>query len=520
VNGMMRGPSRLLLATASGLALAAASPPSPAGLLAWAAFVPLFIALEGAGARESFLIGLVSGLVFYLGTVYWVVHSMYYFGGVPLWISVAVMLLLALYLAVYTGLFAFLSRALRPMPVAARMLAVPAVWVALEYMRGTLFTGFPWMLLGYTQTPYLPLIQIAGITGVWGVSYLVMAVNAAVFMYLWPALTGDPVPGRRAAAPVLGLLAFSVAYGLFAMARVDAGATAGKELAVGIAQGSIDQSVKWATGYQDKTVDIYASLSREAAEDGARLIVWPETAMPFFFESNRAGRESVFEVARETGSYILTGSLGYNYNPGSDGPESKGVLYFNSAYLIAPDGRIAGRYDKHHLVPYGEYVPLKRFLPFVKKLTEGAGEFAAGPGAVPLTFEGVSMGVLICYEATFPGLSREFVRNGAGLLVNITNDAWFGRTSAPYQHLAMTRMRAVENRVFIVRSANTGISAVIDPAGRVVERSSLFERTYLKGRVGPGRGRTTIYTALGDFFAYACLAASALAVVLGRKRRK
>ncbi len=175
----------------------------------------------------------------------------------------------------------------------------------------------------------------------------------------------------------------------------------------------------------------------------------------------------------------------------------------NSAYLLRPDGAVAGRYDKVHLVPYGEYVPLRRLFPFIGKLVAGVGDFRPGKGFDPLVSDGRRLGVLICYEAIFPEAARDYKRNRADLLVNITNDAWFGRTSAPYQHLSMTVFRAIENRLYLVRAANTGISAVIDPTGKILSRTGVFERTVLKGEV-KFIDEKTFYAAYGDLFVYLC----------------
>ncbi|MBE9529558.1 MAG: apolipoprotein N-acyltransferase, partial [Proteobacteria bacterium] len=291
-----------------------------------------------------------------------------------------------------------------------------------------------------------------------------------------------------------------------------------KRTTVGVAQGNIDQGVKWDESYRQHTLDIYARLSVEAKAQGARLVIWPETAVPFYLGERNPKEEIVARIVDNAGVAVLTGAPSYKYNV-----DTRGVEYLNSAYLFTPSsslekgsisgGGLAQKYDKVHLVPYGEYVPLKRFFPFIKKLTVGVGDFASGPGPVPIVSEEGPLGIIICYEAIFPKLSAGTVEAGAGLLVNITNDAWFGKSSAPYQHFEMALFRAVENRVTLLRSANTGMSAVVDPVGRVVERSGLFEEALIVEDVAIKEGGLTFYTRFPDKLAYLCLGVTLLALL-------
>ncbi|MBI5561369.1 MAG: apolipoprotein N-acyltransferase [Deltaproteobacteria bacterium] len=505
---------RLAFAISSGFVIAAAHPPVDMWFLACVGLVPLFYALDGAGRRDAFLIGFASGFAFFLADVYWVVHSMYFYGGVPAWISVLVMAGLAAILALYWAAFSlFIIRVWRYSPV-TKLLVIPSAWTAFEYLRGQLFTGFPWSLLGYTQTVNLRVIQIADITGVYGVTFLVVAVNAAIYVFIKSrAGAGE----GRPALPALitgAVVVSALIYGELRIRQVDDGVGGWPELRVAAAQGSIDQSEKWNAAFRARTVDIYRELTARAASEGARLVVWPETAAPFILGEDAVESPRVMAAARENGIYVLTGSPGYTYNS-----ENRQVSFYNSAWLINPLGEPSGRYDKVHLVPFGEYVPMRRFLPFVKKLTGGAGDFSAAEAPEPIRSELGGLGMLICYEAIFPEIAASEVRAGAELLVNITNDAWFGFTSAPYQHFGMSIMRAVENKSFLVRSANTGISAIVDPAGRVVGRTRLFEKTFLAGGVRMRRGPMTFYTRHGDAFAYGCMAIAALFMVAGLRKK-
>ena len=498
-----------MLAIFTGVILVFAFPPFGAGFAAWVAFVPLLLAVDGEPPGRSFVLALVSGFVFFLGTVYWVVNSMYHYGGMGLGASVPVMLLLVCYLSVYFGLFGLFFRSIRWAPPMGLVLLVPALWVSLEYLRSHLFTGFPWILLGYSQVPYLPLVQISDVTGVWGISYLVMAVNTSLYLYAKRLRGGTGPRPVKEAAVALVMVAASVAYGYARIGEVDAKTASWKPIDVAVAQGNIDQGVKWDASYQKATLDIYRELTVEAGKRGSELIVWPETAVPFYLEED-GKRQLVSGIVREGGGYLLTGSPAYDYNI-----DTGKIDFFNSAYLLGPPGRVIGRYDKVHLVPYGEYVPLKRFFPFIKKLTAGVGDFSSGPGPMPMDFEHGAIGTIICFEAIFPELSRGAVMKGATVLINITNDAWFGKSAAPYQHFGMAVLRAVENRVFLLRAANTGISAVVDPAGRVRHKTRLFEKDLLTDTIGLKGGLVTIYTRYGDVFAYLCMAFSGAFILIG-----
>lgn len=505
---------RPLLSAISGFVLVLAFPPVGAGFVAWSALIPLFFALDGAGRKEALACGYVFGLAFFLGTVYWVIHSMYYFGGVPLAISVLAMLLMVAYLSIYTALFGFLAALAGRLSPSWRLLLFPVFWTATEFLRGHLFTGLPWVLAGYSQAGYLPVIQMADITGVWGVSFLVVFVNVALYLAARRFIKKDGAFPVREATVAAIAVAVVLAYGFVTMGRTDRAAAGWTGLRAAVAQGSVDQSLKWDKSFQEKTLEIYGRLTVEAAAAGASLVVWPETAVPFFFDAARIEGGVVGASARETGTYLLTGMPSYNYTP--DGRPG----YYNSAYLISPSGEAAGRYDKSHLVPFGEYVPFKRFLPFLKKLTEGVGDFSAGPGAVPIAFKGGGIGVLICYESIFPEIAAASVRNGSTLLVNITNDAWFGRTSAPHQHFEMSVLRAVENKVFLLRAANTGISAVIGPSGRVINKTALFEEAVIVEDVALRQGPITVYSRYGDVFAWACVSIAAVFALSGFKKRR
>jgi apolipoprotein N-acyltransferase len=507
-----------IFALISGFVLVFAFPPFGVGLFAWMAFVPLFLAADGVQPKKGFFLGWISGFIFYIGTVYWVVHSMYFYGEVPLAVGILIMLLLVSYLSIFHALFGLCFALTSGYTRIMRLFLVPSFWVTLEYLRGRLFTGFPWVLLGYSQADFLTVIQVSDISGVWGVSFLIMAVNTLIFHSLaggqlgvherkWRRRAGFRLPMKETIVTVV-LVVSSLVYGLIRIGQVDSLTSNWPTLKVGIAQGNIDQSLKWDPAYQEKTIETYVGLTDKAIKEGAGMVVWPETAVPFYLETDNDLGPIVRALPKQTGSYLLTGSPFYSYNIILNKYRS-----FNSAYLLSPRGALPERYDKVHLVPFGEYVPLKRFLPFIDKLVVGVGDFIPGAGYFPLRFNGQGIGILICYEAIFPEISRSFVKGGSTLLANLTIDAWFGDTSAPYQHFEMALFRAVENRVFLIRSANTGISAIVDPAGRVKVKSGLFTEETLTGEVRLRQGPPGFYSSYGDIFPFLCTAVSVLFIV-------
>jgi apolipoprotein N-acyltransferase len=281
---------------------------------------------------------------------------------------------------------------------------------------------------------------------------------------------------------------------------------------VRLIQGNIDQNLKWNPQYQDETVQAYLSESSMPRPPRRALVIWPETAAPFYFQDSSHLRRRILDFVRESGVWLILGSPSYQ-------AEGRRMDFGNSAFLVNPEGVPVDRYDKVHLVPYGEYVPLRRFFPFIGRLAVGIGDFRAGPAFKPVTLDGHGIGILICYEGIFPEAAGAYKRSGAELLVNITNDAWFGPTSAPLQHLSMSLFRAVENRVYLCRAANTGISALISPTGEILDRTPLFVRTHLSGQVRY-LGIPTFYSTYGDVFAYSCGALLCAILIIKKARRR
>jgi len=479
----------------------------PLGL---AGLIPLFFALEKLTRKKAFIVGWVYGFVFFAGTVYWVTHSMSVYGGVSFPVSVLVMLVLAAYLALFPALFAFILNSTSYRGLAFALFA-GSLWVAFEYLRSELFLGFPWALIGYSQTGFLPLIQMADLAGVFGVSFFAVFVNALIYASFYRAKGIKEMAKNEAI--VICVLALVYAYGVLRIEQIEKQVSTWDKIKVSAVQGNIEQNLKWEAYYKMKTLDTYSLLSKEASKQGAELIVWPEAAMPFYLNYDKQLLPLVADVPKTTGAFLLTGAPHY----GQAGDSYKSL---NSAFLFSPDGEIAGRYDKIRLVPFGEYVPLRKILFFVDKMAVGVGDFVPGKGAEPIRFKGEGMGVLICYEVIFPSIAREMVKNGATLLVNITNDGWFGSTSGPYEHFAMSKMRAVESRIYLVRAANTGISAIIDPTGAEVGKTRLMERAVLTNDARFKKGGETVFSSIGHVFPFLAMGFSVIMLVLRFRGRR
>ena len=503
----------LLFALLSALLYVLASPSANLEPLGWIALTPLIYAADRCLLpKDAFKAGMAGGLLAYSGLCYWFIGTMMSFGGMSFAVSLFFFLFLAAYMALYWAVFAYLLKRASLQGVSI-LIAAPSLWVSLEYLRTYLFTGHPWALLGYTQYKNIPIIQLSDITGVYGISFILALFSAALYEFIRKYRVRQSFPLVEAALLAAALLV-PLAYGSI---KISSYKEPERVLSAALIQGNIEQGVKWNEEYKEKTVDIYRTLSEKAYKKSGKpdIIVWPETAVPFYYQQTGRLTRKVMAISRDLDAPILFGSPAYKF-------ENKKVGYLNSAFLIAPsiDKRsieTIGRYDKYHLVPFGEYVPLARYLFFMNKITEGIGDFVPGRGVMTLDMEGnmagrpgVSYGPLICYEGIFPDLVRRFVKRGATVLVNITNDAWYGRSSAPYQHLSAIVFRSVENGIYTLRAANTGVSAIIDPLGRVEGETAIFEEGFLTGKIGLA-GKKTIYTCYGDIFA---IAVSLLSILL------
>ncbi|MGE0448669.1 MAG: apolipoprotein N-acyltransferase [Vicinamibacterales bacterium] len=493
---------------------------------AWVALAPLLLALHRTPVARAFWLGLTTGLVYLTGTLYWITRVMVVYGGLASPVAVLVNAALIAYLALFPAVFALVVARLSLSIGSRALLVAPLAWVATELGRAYLFTGFPWVLLGYSQVTVLPIAQVASLAGVYGVSALVASVSAALAYAgvesaqgrsgTGPAATPRGGPWRewiRVYRPLAIALVGVAIAGAWGAARVRSGdlVASGEPFRVGLIQGNVEQADKWNPRRGAQIFRDYLAMSRRAIAAGADLVVWPESSTPFYYEEDKPGADQIRAMARESRVPFLLGS---------DQIE-RGELtrYYNSAFLVRPNGSDGGVYRKMHLVPFGEYVPLKRILFFAAPLVEAVSDFSAGSSAVLLPVRGHLISTAICYEVVYPDLVRTAVAGGSELLTTITNDAWFGRTSAPYQHFAQASMRAIENGRYLVRSANTGISGVVDPYGRVAAQTPIFEQTVLVAEARFVRART-IYSRTGDVFAYASTALTLIALLAVRRRVK
>ncbi len=454
--------------------------------------------------RRAFLMGLLAGAVYFGGTLYWTPDVLTTFGGVNVPLSLVAGTALVAYLALYPAVFAaVLARALAAHGRRALWLA-PALWVATELLRRHVLSGFPWVLLGYSQAEVTSVVQVTSVAGIYGLSALV--VLAAVGLAFAAVGRGR----ERLAAPAV-VAAVLAATALWGSARVADGGlvSTGEPVRVAAIQGNVLQEEKWAPERAGAILRTYLSLTREAARGGARLVLWPESATPFYFDFDAAGNAAIRGLARETGAFLLFGSD--QYDPG---PPARS---FNAAFLVGPSGATQGVYKKMRLVPFGEFIPLKRLLFFVSPLVESMAGFSPGEDPTVLPMGARRLSTAICYEVVYPDLVGAFTARGSELLTTITNDAWYGRSSAPHQHFWQAAVRAVEQGRYLVRAANTGISGIVDPYGRVVARSGIFERTIVAGEVR-FIGARTIYGRTGDAFAWACALGSVLVAFASRRR--
>ncbi len=472
-------------AVLSGLMLTASFPPFSTDYLAWICLLPLLKAIENKSPGEAFRLGYVAGIAHILTLMYWIVFVLQQYGDLPLAVGILALLGISFYLSLYTGFFCLLATRLMGLPLSGLFLA--SAWVALEYARGHLIVGFPWCLLGYTQYTRHSIIQIADIFGVYGVSFLVVLVNAVIFRLLFSSSRYGKIDSLLNGTIAFSAVFLAFGYG-FSVKNQHGGEPSPVRTAV--IQANIDQSVKWDEAHRSRTIEIYMEMSESSLKYEPDLVVWPETSVPFYFQDHGDFAERLSMFTAENRISLIFGSPAYEYG-------RKGLQYYNRAYLMPADNRLSF-YDKVYLVPFGEYVPFKRILFFVNRLVPAAGDFTPGGEISPLRAGSLAAGAMICFEVIFPSQARIQALEGSDFFVNLTNDAWFGKTSAPHQHLAMAVFRSVENRKAMVRAANTGISACIDRSGRIKENTDLFTREIMFCEIDGAPAPPTFYARLGD----------------------
>jgi apolipoprotein N-acyltransferase len=471
------------------------------------------VALRRPTLPRAFALGLTTGLVYFSATLYWITNVMSVYGDMPRILGALINGVLVAYMALFPALFALCMAALLRAFGARALMGAPFVWVAGELGRTYIPPGgFPWVLLGYSQATQLPIAQFASIAGVYGVSALVASVSAAAAFCVQVRSTRERL---IAAVPVAAIVLTAAVWGSLRIGSAEWTRT-GQPLKVGLVQANVDQGEKWSPARASFIFEDYLNRTRQTIGQGAELVIWPESATPFMLDEDRASGERVRLLARQARVPILLGSDQIEWRIANGKRVAERA--FNSAFLIDSTGTTAGVYRKMHLVPFGEYVPLRRWLFFAAPLVAVIGTgFAAGDRAVTLPLGSHPISAAICYEVVYPALVREFVRNGSELLTTITNDAWFGRTSAPYQHFEQASMRAIEEGRYLVRSANTGISGIVDPYGRVLARTDIFLPATVVGSVRLLKG-ATVYARTGDLFAYGSVALTAVLMAFSLRR--
>lgn len=513
----------LLAAIASGFLLVVAFPKYDQSYLLFVALLPLFWALRGQSPRTAFWLGIVSGFTFYLGLLSWILYVTHVYGKLPLPLALGVLMLLAAYLSLYKGVWAWGVAWAEKHGVSLLWFA-PLWWVVMELIQGYPIDSFPWELMGHGLYRQPLLLQAADLIGTHGLSFLLVLINVGVFLLFAPASRSRQPRWFRTLAVLIIILAAWLGYGYHRQEAISRIMADSPKLRTAVVQGNIQQAEKWDPKIVEDTLKTYGRLTREVLAEKSRtgesdrttLVIWPETAAPFFFHRHPHHDTSldtlVKEIARENQVYLLFGA------PAAENGR-EGEVFFNRAYLLNAKGEVVDRYDKHHLVPWGEYVPLQRIFFFIQKMVPMIGDFARGPVGATVPLPQGKVGVLICYESIFGYLSRAQINNGAQLLVNITNDAWFGATSAPYQHMSMAVLRSVENRVSLARAANTGISAFVDGEGRILwtsplnqEAAQVLDLPWLPGG--------SFYTSSGYLFPWACLVIVILIFLFTPRRRR
>lgn len=434
-----------------------------------------WIGLRSTSGKNAFKFGWLAGLLAGVGNLYWVIIPVQFYGGLPWYIALPCPVLLSGIIAVYYGLFSYLMFHLgRRIEGAYLCIWAGLMWASMEMLMGSVLSGFPWMNVASAFVPWTFAIQGASIVGAFGLSGIFATLAVAGLLYS---------TYRSTLYLTVGLFVGIVAFGFY---RIETLPQEQADFPIAVAQGNVDQSEKWEPKFQAATVKKYVELSLEAIQQSKpKVVIWPETAMPFYLQDRTPYRKALEIFAKDTKTPLVIGSPAYRVID----MKTRQFVLLNRAWLMDDLGRTTQSYDKEHLVPFGEYMPLEKYVPF-EKLVQAAGDFVSGTDNRPLMLDGVALGMVICYEAIFPELAQKQVERGATALLNISNDAWFGDTSAPKQHFNLAIMRAVEQGRWLVRSTNNGISALVDPLGSVQGITTQFKTEALTGRIEPRKQKT------------------------------
>ncbi len=461
--------------------------------LGFVALIPLLFAIKNTSSpKEASFYGLLFGIVFFTTMLWWIIPTISRYGDIPKICSTAILGCLVLYLSIYPATWAYISSIWignKNIPSILNIITISALWVILEWIRGHLLTGFPWAILGCSLINLPSFIQTASLFGMYWISFVLIFINCLIFVALFYINEKDYAKSSYYLITAFFIILSFWITGKYFIKICKHSDLRYPKLAVIAVQGNIPQYKKWSKEFQNDTFNIYRKLTISAIDKLkvtqkqkclSTLIVWPETAMPFFFQDPSTLRKKLLDLAKATNSLILFGAPSYQLNP-NEAEKKINIKYFNSAFLISPKGVVLGKYDKQHLVPFGEYLPFGYLTSWARKLIGSIGAFSPGNSSVPLCWQNIKIGILICFESIFPHIAVNFVKKGANLLTVITDDAWFGKTGAPYEHADMAVFRAVETRRYIIRAANTGESLIITPWGKKLYMTPLFKPCWIIG---------------------------------------
>ncbi len=474
------------------------------GILAWVLLIPFFWSIVKRSPWGAFKLGLLSGTIAnFIGT-YWLVGTLTRFGGFPIPVSFVFILFLSVYAGLAFGLFAYITTRLGLFrkPGVMSVLLIASIWTSIEFL-------FPFLFpygISNSQAPFLATIQMYDLFGIYALSFVIVVVNVTILRIVKRFTLNAILPAPELILSCT-LIFLALSYGYFRILQVDSDIKNAPKLSVGMVQANFDFLAK--TENQEKTVtDKHKEMSQELEE--VDLIIWPETSIQAWFsnESDYLIVRDEIGVPEMEGKYFIVGGMSFTpKDPNTEIITNENIIKYNTAFLTNSNGVILERYHKIKLLLFGEYLPFAQYFPAIQKISPASGDFTPGEelDLFVIPEKGAKIAPIICYEDIIPSFSRQFVHKGANLIVNITNDAWFGETIAPYQHLLISIPRAVETRRYLLRSTNTGISAIIDPVGRVVAETGNFVKTNLEGEVALMDGDITLYTRIGDVFPIATL---------------
>ena len=498
----------ILLALLTGILTGLSFPKFDLSFLAWISLIPLLFVLSGKKPKSSILLGLIAGFSHYALILSWIPYVPAHYGNLSFGLSLLVYLLLVLFLALSWALFSLVfSKLYRSYPKLSFLL-VPFVWISMEYILTYVLTGFPWCLLGYSQFKNILFIQLASVTGIYGLSFF-LALFQSMFVLSMRSKKRYPF------FSTLGIILLLHLAGFISLKKVT---PAENTFTASVIQGNVSSDIYWDRISTQEILELFnrhIELSQRSYAEGAGLIIWPEFSVPLCFSCSEElyeyFKQRLFKFVTDTNCTLL---LGTNEKKTSQ----EKTHYFNTALGLSPDLSIT-QYHKMHLVPFGEYTPYQKVFSFIEKVTHAIGDITPGNQYSLHRYKGLKFGSPICYEIIFPNQVRKFAKKGAHFLVTITNDGWYGKSSAPYQHFAMAVLRAVENRRFVLRAATTGISGIIDPYGRILSQSELMTKTHLLGKITPSQ-KMTPYTRFGDVLPLGSLTLALVFLILAMFKRK